>query len=214
MPAWFPSRLPIGATVIVPSNATVNAYRITDCLNGCDIQLNGGTTAGTDYDQLSVNGTIDVTGATYPRQINDRVIDPLQGKSLLPVFRGETRKPHETMYFHFGTDRALRQGPWKLVSAKLGKWELYNLADDLGETTNLATKRPEQTAELLARLADWRQAVGAQRGHFGIDSGRTALRAHLVDTCCAFRARRLEFRAGRGDDRFMIGAGPADPGRV
>lgn len=29
-------------------------------------------------------------------------------------------------YFHSGTDRVLRQGPWKLVSAKLDQWELYN----------------------------------------------------------------------------------------
>ena len=38
---------------------------------------------------------------------------------------------------HFGTDRALRQGPWKLVSAKLGRWELYNLDEDRTETNDL-----------------------------------------------------------------------------
>jgi hypothetical protein len=35
----------------------------------------------------------------------------------------------------------------------------------------------------------------------------TALRSHLVDHCRAFRARRLEFRVGRGDDRFAEESG-------
>ncbi|GIT29082.1 MAG: hypothetical protein Ct9H300mP1_11280 [Planctomycetaceae bacterium] len=44
------------------------------------------------------------------------------GRSLLPILR--TRPgPHKSLYFHFGTDRALRRGPWKLVSAKRGRWD-------------------------------------------------------------------------------------------
>ncbi len=95
---------------------------------------------------------IDLAGATYPRRIGERMIDPLQGKSLLPVFRGQTREPHETLYFHFGTDRALRQGPWKLVSAKLGRWELYNLDQDRTERNDLAAKQPDRVA---AMTAEW-----------------------------------------------------------
>jgi len=87
---------------------------------------------------------IELAGATYPEQIGDRCIDPLQGKSLLPIFRGETRQPHETLYFHYGTDRALRQGPWKLVSAKLGKWELYNLDEDRTELNDLSGQKSER----------------------------------------------------------------------
>lgn len=100
---------------------------------------------------------IELSGAQYPEQIGQRRIDPLQGKSLLPIFSGETRQPHETLYFHFGTDRALRQGPWKLVSAKLGRWELYNLADDRTELNDLSTQQPERVAAMAAewlRLAE------------------------------------------------------------
>jgi arylsulfatase len=91
---------------------------------------------------------IDVAGAKYPKQIGDRKIDPLMGKSLLPIFEGNEREPHENLYFHFGTDRALRQGPWKLVSAKLGRWELYNLAEDRTETQDLAAKNPKRVEEM------------------------------------------------------------------
>jgi arylsulfatase len=91
---------------------------------------------------------LDVGEAKYPQQLGDRQIDPLQGKSLLPIFRGERRAGHETLYFHFGTDRALRQGPWKLVSAKLGRWELYNLDKDRTELNDLSSQYPDRVAEM------------------------------------------------------------------
>ena len=91
---------------------------------------------------------LNVAGAEYPRSIGDRKIDPLQGKSLLPIFKGETRKPHDTLYFHFSTDRALRQGPWKLVSAKRGRWELYNIDKDRTETNDLASTLKKRVAEM------------------------------------------------------------------
>jgi len=95
---------------------------------------------------------IDVGAADYPEQVGDRRIDPLQGKSLLPIFQGHRREPHETLYFHFGTDRALRQGQWKIVSAKLGRWELYDLDADRTELHDLAAKYPERVA---AMSAEW-----------------------------------------------------------
>ena len=93
---------------------------------------------------------LDLADATYPKQIGNRRIDPLQGKSLVPIFQGTIRPPHETLYFHFGTDRALRQGPWKLVSAKLGKWELYNMDDDRTELHDLSDQHPKRVAEMEA----------------------------------------------------------------
>jgi arylsulfatase len=91
---------------------------------------------------------IELAGATYPNEIGDRRMDPLQGRSLLPIFRDEVRQPHEILYFHFGTDRALRQGPWKLVSAKLGRWELYNLDEDRTELNDLSKQKPERVSAM------------------------------------------------------------------
>ena len=91
---------------------------------------------------------IDVSGAAYPTQLEERQIDPLQGRSLLPIFQGRERTPHERMYFHFGTDRALREGPWKLVSAKLGRWELYNMNDDRTELNDLASAHPDRVQSM------------------------------------------------------------------
>ena len=91
---------------------------------------------------------IDIAGAKYPKEVGSRKIDPLKGKSLLPIFQGKERKGHETLYFHFGTDRALRQGSWKLVSAKLGRWELYNIDQDRTETNDLSKKHPERASAM------------------------------------------------------------------
>ena len=93
---------------------------------------------------------LELTGASYPTQLGRRLIDPLQGKSLLPIFHAQQRQPHEKMYFHFGTDRALRQGPWKLVTAKLGKWELYNLDLDRTELNDLSLKEPQRVDSMVA----------------------------------------------------------------
>ena len=95
---------------------------------------------------------VDLGKAKYPKQVGERKIDPLQGKSLAPIFAGKTRDPHETLYFHFGTDRALRQGDWKLVSAKLGRWELFNLAKDRTETNDLSAEHPER---VVAMAKEW-----------------------------------------------------------
>jgi arylsulfatase A-like enzyme len=91
---------------------------------------------------------MDVSGAAYPAQLEGRQIDPLQGRSLLPIFQGRERVPHERLYFHFGTDRALREGPWKLVSAKLGRWELYNMDEDRTELKDLASAYPDRVRSM------------------------------------------------------------------
>ena len=50
---------------------------------------------------------------------------------------------------------ALRFGEWKLIVGSDGARELYNIADDPGETVDLAEGRADLTEELSARLADW-----------------------------------------------------------
>ena len=107
---------------------------------------------------------IDVGQAEYPTQIGSRVIDPLQGRSLVPIFQDQVRTPHENLYFHFGSDRALRQGDWKLVSAKRGRWELYNLADDRTETNDLAKKMPDRVEAMATQWFDMAKNIDRLKG--------------------------------------------------
>jgi arylsulfatase len=115
---------------------------------------------------------VDLADAKYPKQIGDRRIDPLQGKSLLPIFQGKQRQPHESLYFHFGTDRALRQGPWKLVSAKLGKWELYNLDDDRTELHDLSGQHPQRVAKMAKEWFQLAENVDRLKGRALAPAGK------------------------------------------
>lgn len=54
-------------------------------------------------------------------------------------------------------DIAIREGNWKFLCEYDGSIpELYDLANDRGETTNVSTQHPELVASLRARLLRWR----------------------------------------------------------
>jgi arylsulfatase A-like enzyme len=92
-------------------------------------------------------------------------VDPawkLDGVNLLPYLTGENKsKPHETLYWRFGEQWAIRHGDWKLVVREEGtnlqtkKPELINLASDIGESKDLAASEPRKVEELQKLYASW-----------------------------------------------------------
>ncbi|VGO12674.1 Arylsulfatase [Pontiella desulfatans] len=98
---------------------------------------------------------LEVAGVDHP------VLDPeapeLTGESFASVFNRETfSTPRESpVFFSHSGNRGLRQGDWKLVSAKIDKnsWELYNLKEDRSETNDLSAQYPEKLKELEALWA-------------------------------------------------------------
>ena len=59
---------------------------------------------------------------------------------------------------------AIRQGDFKLVEMyEDGGLELYDLAKDIGERTNLAARMPRKTRELHAKLVKWRKSIPGLR---------------------------------------------------
>jgi arylsulfatase len=101
---------------------------------------------------------MDISGASYPKEINGNKTKPPAGKSLLPIFQGKEREPHSEIYWQFGKARAVRQGDWKLVGLGKSKWELYNLKSDRTELNNLAGKHPEKVATMGKMWDDWMKA--------------------------------------------------------
>lgn len=112
---------------------------------------------------------VDVTGGTVEGEV------PLDGTSVLPLLQGKPPGERKPLFWHFpgylgsGKDvwrttpaGAVRSGDWKLIEFfEDGRLELYNLKDDLGETTNLADQLPRKREELHKLLKDWRAAVNA-----------------------------------------------------
>jgi arylsulfatase A-like enzyme len=94
---------------------------------------------------------------------------PLDGVDLAPVlFEGKRLRERPLYWGSLGNDgrrsEAMRDGAWKLVvqhpGAAPGTWEnrvleLFNLAADPSEKTNLAGREPERAAALHRRLQAW-----------------------------------------------------------
>jgi len=106
---------------------------------------------------------LDLAGAEYPATFNGNAVTPLEGKSLVPILQGDTRRAHDIMYWEHLGNRGVRQGKWKLVSTKDGDWELYDLEADRTELTNLAETRPKKLQELLAAYATWAEGCGVRK---------------------------------------------------
>ena len=63
--------------------------------------------------------------------------------------RGEkTGAPNPMLCWRINGQRAIRMGDWKLLVQRR-KVQLYNLANDIDERKNLASKEPEKVKELL-----------------------------------------------------------------
>ena len=99
----------------------------------------------------------------------------LDGVNLLPYLKGESEgRPHETLYWRFGPEWAIRRGDWKLVQGydydadqaglsvarvKVTPPMLFNLTRDLGETTDLSGQQPDRVKELRAAWDSWNQEM-------------------------------------------------------
>jgi arylsulfatase A-like enzyme len=82
----------------------------------------------------------------------------LDGVNLLPYLTGkDDGRPHQTLYWRFGKQWAVRDGDWKLVGGNGGdlNGELYNLTEDISESKNLASENPEKFTELKELYAKW-----------------------------------------------------------
>lgn len=91
----------------------------------------------------------DLAGASYPEQAT-----PPEGKSLVPAFADKPIDRGAIFWEHEG-NRAVRSGDWKLVAKHGEPWELYDLAKDRIEGTDLAAKHPAKAKELSAKYDAW-----------------------------------------------------------
>ncbi len=115
-------------------------------------QLQGGRRVNTPIISLDVLPTVlDALGLT------PSAARPFDGKSLLPLLRGETSTHHDNLFWSTGGEKgqwAIRSGDWKLVGTR-DQLELFNLADDPAETNNRARQQPQKVADLTQLHNAW-----------------------------------------------------------
>jgi arylsulfatase A len=118
-----------------------------------------------------------LAGAKVP---TDRILD---GKDIWPLLSGQpgARTPHEAIFYYWGKElQGVRSGKWKLhvphsyekpdppgkggqpgkeVVERIGL-ELFDLENDIGETTNVAERHPEVVKHLTYYLQKARKDLG------------------------------------------------------
>ena len=117
---------------------------------------------------------IELTGAKYPGQFNGNKIHPLIGRSLMPILRGSTTAVHQGhgMGWELFEMKGYIKDNWKLLRLPqpfgTGRWQLYDLEKDPGETTDVSDKFPAIKEGLIREWNEYAKQndVYDHRGHF------------------------------------------------
>ena len=117
---------------------------------------------GTTTDQLAIGMDLlptfaDIAGFKLPR---GRKFDGVSLKNLL--LKQQPLSPREVFWGYEARGTAMRSGNWKFLTLKNKGWELYNLADDPGETKDLSEKYPEKTSKMYLETAKWLKDVHSE----------------------------------------------------
>ncbi|MEM9585828.1 MAG: sulfatase-like hydrolase/transferase [Planctomycetota bacterium] len=112
----------------------------------------------------------------YPTMLEAAVglTNPFQhvdGESLVPLLQSSGGLKRDALYWHYPhynrhpnsfPSGVIREGDWKLIeSYETAEISLFDLAQDIGESANVASLNPSVAKRLLTKLRRWRKTVGA-----------------------------------------------------
>ena len=113
--------------------------------------INSGTTYNKPISMLDMLPTFIATAGGCPSER-----EGLDGVNLLPYLTGRiTDAPHKVLFWKKENRGVVREGDWKLLRYPDRPAELYNIANDVSETHNLAYKYPNKVRALFKVLWDW-----------------------------------------------------------
>ncbi len=135
----------------------------------------GGLPAGVDVPAVTAHIDVfptlcELAGATVPADVAAKV----EGRSLVPLLRDKAAAwPDRPLFTHVGRwDRGqaaesayrncrIREGKWSLVNVKnaAAAWELYDVAVDPGEKSDVAQQHPDLVAKLAGAYDRWWRSV-------------------------------------------------------
>ena len=139
------------------------------------VQWPGHLPAGKVYDKPVAS--IDILPTAVAAAGGSTGSDPIDGVDLTPYLNGaKTGRPHETLYWRFGQQWAIRKGDMKLVKGPQEPVQLFDLAADVGEQHDLAASKPEVVKELTRDYEAWDSQLMAPRWKGG-GAARAAAKA-------------------------------------
>jgi arylsulfatase len=106
---------------------------------------------------------LDLSGVKPPaRHYGGRLVEPMSGRSLLPLTRGEVDRVYaetEAIGYELAVNSALFQGDYKIVLNRRpvgdDRWHLYNIVTDPGETEDLGELMPQRLQQMLGLYRDY-----------------------------------------------------------
>jgi arylsulfatase A-like enzyme len=114
----------------------------------------------------------------------------VDGVSLAPLLSGKGELKERPLFWHYPhysnqggkPGAAVRLGDYKLIEFfDPGLVELYNLAEDVGESKNLAEDMPGKVEEMLQLLHSWQEEIGAEGMDPNPDYDPEYLRANYLN---------------------------------
>jgi arylsulfatase A-like enzyme len=107
---------------------------------------------------------LELAGIPVPRE------QSVDGISLVPVLKGKSirERPLFWHYPHYGNQGGepssiIMEDQWKLIYYhEDGRYELYNLAQDMNEQNDLSDSQPDLVNAMQSRLNEWLSSTGAR----------------------------------------------------
>jgi len=106
---------------------------------------------------------IDVAGGVYPDTYKGDSVVAMQGRSLLPIIKGQQGQREEPIFNKWAEGRSVYRDGWKLIQQGDEDWELYNLREDRTEITDLADERPSLVEDLSSTWQEWYEDTARYR---------------------------------------------------
>jgi arylsulfatase len=110
---------------------------------------------------------LDIAGITQPKTYGGHAVLPIQGRSMRAYIADRAdsvRQPGDFIGFELFGWRGVRKNDWKAtwISRPFGvsEWELFNIANDPGETKDLSHEKPEKVIELRELWEQYASEVG------------------------------------------------------
>ena len=139
--------------------ATEGGLRVPLVIAGPDLPASGVLDGRAHVTDL-VPTMLDIAGV-------NPVAPDIRGRSLLPMLNGERTAIYgddDAVGFEVSGNSALYRGNWKIsrIPEPLGdgEWHMYDLSTDPGETTDLASARPELFQDMLNEYLSYADEVG------------------------------------------------------
>ena len=100
---------------------------------------------------------LEMADTNYPSANQGKETLPLNGESLMPIFKGQRTAPRDHLVSGF-TDRfrMYRSKDWKIVKQNGEEWELYDIKNDPTEVNDMTQKRPDMLKEMVEKYEEYK----------------------------------------------------------